>query len=280
MRAGVYAEQLEIVGKRVAIVGAPIATLRSPDAQRPLVAFSHGGGGSLAQLHLRPAGDGVVGLGDGQSPPSGVRFSGVTIHGGARGIAGSFGALTLVDSEVVDMSGAGIFVDNTTGPAGCNVSFDHVEVRNNGGGGLAIVGGLCTAEIANSSLVGNSIFGIALDRAGSVHIDASSASATRADSAGLWGDGVIVVDSGPVVIDNSTLSFAVRAGLSSFGCSSVTLTDDELLCDAFALDGEADAGCWPTWLDAGGNACGGCGSSETCQVLSNGLAPPTAIPAP
>jgi hypothetical protein len=300
---GTYREHLVIAGKRLRIVGGPRVTLRSRDAQLPLVAYSQGGGGSLEDLALHPSGDGIVGISDGQTGPSDLVLLHVDIERGEMAIAGTFAGLVLdhVDvrrskgaevamfsslatkySKFFDMSDAFKIVDNSAGAA-CPITLDHVDARRNDGGGLAIIGSACSVEITASSFVDNRIFGVALADTGAVTITDSTASFTRPRVGGGWGDGVVLIRSGPVVIDGSILSNNARAGFSEFGCpggvaAPTKIVDSIVACDAFPFEDEAIGGCDSLYTGVSGDTCD-CGDKVVpCHSASVGDAPPAVGP--
>lgn len=93
---------------------------------------------------------------------------------------------------------------------------------------------------------------------------------------GLFGDGVAIIDDGPVVVEGCTIHQSARAGLSVFG-SQVTVKDTDLRCNDLALAVDALSGSAPELTDGGGNLCGCDDALVTCKALSAGLSPPGAV---
>jgi hypothetical protein len=115
-----------------------------------------------------------------------------------------------------------------------------------------------------------------IDSRGSVE-DTEVANILPDESDGLFGDGIIVVGATtPVAIHRTRIQGVTRAAISAFG-SHLTLADDDLSCNALALNAESIGGVASLLEDLGGNRCG-CAEPVTCKAVSTGLAPPKELP--
>jgi hypothetical protein len=108
-------------------------------------------------------------------------------------------------------------------------------------------------------------------------VDSSIVRTTLATDA-FGGDGIMVLTNAAAAsatIHGTSIEQSTRAGLTTFG-ASVSLSDSQIGCAAFALTGEPHFGSDFTLEDGGNNSCGCDGSYGACKLVSVGLAPPAA----
>jgi len=132
-------------------------------------------------------------------------------------------------------------------------------------------------------VVGSVFFGVyALNS--QAHLTQCRVSAIRTAITGRYGDGVAVASGmgvpeasrGSLIIEDSVIDGAARAGLANFG-GDVVFKGNTLSCNTIAINGESDVlegNHQPfTFDDQGGNRCG-CGQQlGSCEVLSSALDP-------
>ncbi len=132
-------------------------------------------------------------------------------------------------------------------------------------------------------VVGSVFFGIyALNS--QAHLTQCRVSAIRTAVTGRYGDGVAIASGigvpgasrGSLLIEDSSIVSAARAGLANFG-GDVVFAGNTLSCNTIAINGETDVlegNHQPfTFDDQGGNSCG-CGKQmASCEVLSSALEP-------
>jgi hypothetical protein len=189
---------------------------------------------------------------------------------------------THLDSD--GLWGVGVVVYQSAPSSACVIGNSITGLRShaNAGPGLVVRGTQCALGITGGDYERNTSFGILAADTSYTHIIGANVVDTRADADGLFGDGIIVVNSGPGSTVNSTLSVitnSARAGITNFG-GLLELGFNKLECNPIALDGETYLGSAPGFIDDGedDNTCGCGGTTVTCQVLSSGLAAPTPPP--
>jgi len=305
IHAGTYDGHLLVKGKQVHIEGVGHVVLKA-DGQGPLLAFTSGGGGSVARVKLEPATVGIAGLVANQLGPSEITAHDVKISGAATGIAGDFSLLALsevkvhgggiglkIDSfrnltaaevDLFDLSHTGFIVHNNVATPDCRVSASDLHIYDNESGGIAILGDACPIDIYNSQLGSNRIYNMGLFGAGEVNIHGTEATRALSAADGLWGDGVVAFESGPVTIDKSIFSQNDLGGIAAYGCDStrrsvITLSNTDATCNGGALiGGQIHTGCGVGYelIDGGGLDCSCKGNGALCLV-NNGLGDPAPI---
>jgi hypothetical protein len=311
---GIFTEALVIQGKSITLQGSADpqspTEIRVTDQVSPVVTFGFGGSGSLRSLTLSYGGFGISAPPD-QEWLASVDADSLLIHDCGRGVYGRFSTLNLrrttidrslvhgmsiiqadritLDGLIVSRSGRiGILFYNLVAHTDFIWGILNTTVYSNGGGGIYIVGGATPLQIGNNVLVDNNrIAGITLLNAPNVVIQKTEISNTISDYAtGSFGDGIDVYSSTDVTIFNSNIHDNARAGIATFGCgenaNSVTLQNDLIQSNAFALDYENLPGCMSPpdtgLIDGGHNTCGTPSSPAVCSALTSGLAPPSSTP--
>jgi hypothetical protein len=187
---------------------------------------------------------------------------------------------SLVDANygnAVVVIGADIIVD-------ASVLRDSVPAPDDNGRGLIVTFDLETM-VGASGVVRFSRFTrnseVSLGGAGStLTLYGTLIEDTFATSAGLYGDGV-VLDAVPqlaasIQVDWTAVRGSTRAGVSNFG-ALVSLGNTQIVCGAFALNGEDKSDADYLYEDRGGNTCGCPEPNAQCTVVSASLEPPSLL---
>lgn len=178
---------------------------------------------------------------------------------------------------------------------GAHVNIESTVVRatkvnGNGtsGSGVHVQPDRASGNLATLSVVGSVI---ETNRESGIYtlnshatIESTLLSGSTANDLGEFGDGIVVASvtefvskwnltPPSVTINSSHIENNARAGISNFG-GNIVLTDSELVCHAFDLNGEDSAGY--TWSFDGShdNKCGCPEATGTCGAKSAGLGPP------
>lgn len=135
----------------------------------------------------------------------------------------------------------------------------------------------------DSDIVGSVYFGVYVLNA-AAHVSSSRIRDIRTADSGRYGDGITVATGvgvpeaprGSLLLEDSTIERAARAGLASFG-GDVVFEGSTLACNLIAVNGETDlaVGDHQTYSfdDRGDNRCG-CGDQMgACDVVSSTLEP-------
>jgi len=185
-----------------------------------------------------------------------------TLIQGIAGVGiGLAGASATIDSSVVR--------DSSSAPSGLYGHGIHVQAIPPAGQR----GSLTLTSVLVESSVAFGVAGVDSD----LMVDGCIVRDTTASPGATYGDGVVAFRAfqpTSLTLRDTLVENSVRAAVSSFG-APISIQGSALLCQAFAMDGEAYAGQAYSFDDAGGNECG-CGADrETCLVVSSGLTPPT-----
>jgi hypothetical protein len=240
---------------------------------------------------------GVVAREDESGMSSRTRIKRVAISRTGRGVVSlSSGPLTVKDTHIEATSWHGVsisppaaepivLIDATeiVTPFCAGIYFEQadVEIKNTIVGG-AICGGIAGRNsfisIHNTVLLDNRKYGIGiLEVLGEISDVLIKNTKTLAQ---LWGDGIAVVSSPNVEVNNADVQDSARSGLAAFG-SHLSLKSSSFTCQAFDIDTETYQGVAGTVDDEGGNLCGCGGPMAACLAVSSGLAPLAPVtPAP
>lgn len=247
---GTYSESVDIVGKRVNLIGAGRRGLQRTvimgekptefvplSRARGLINYGADGRGRLENLMLFGGDVAVFGLANERVLPAEVSIRNVSMVRNGRGVAGNFSRLGLNDVSIVKSFVHGIslpcfhdlelfnaFVANA-GQLGIllisctgneSVSVDNSIIASNFGGGAAFFGNM-TIGITDSTFPANRIFGILLAEVSNTTlvINTSVFATTKGDTPefSFVGDGLMAVRAGKVFMLDSTFAINERAGV-------------------------------------------------------------------
>jgi hypothetical protein len=171
---GIYSETVDIIGKRVDLVGAgskgrrlteiwgavPRELLPLSEA-RGLINYGPGGGGLVKDIVLDGGDVGILGTAHGRDESAHVRITDVVLLQNGHGIAGGFGELSLSDASMRGNLGNGILLV-------CFEDLDLADVVIANAGQAGILAYNCNNEetigvtIDNSHIIGNQASGAVL----------------------------------------------------------------------------------------------------------------------
>lgn len=248
---GAYIESVEIVGKRVNLIGGdrtrrdrtlivdvtPREVVPLADA-RGLVEYGPAGGGSLANLTLVGRDAAVLGRStDGRTLPSEVRLRNVSMLRNGRGVTGSFSQLVVQETlisgslwhgfsacaRLLELSGMTIVNATQLGLLvfACqdsqSVAINNATIAGNLSGGAAFFGDVAVS-ITNSLVTGNRVFGVLL-----VHTPAQAVLVNTTISGtvegvhpfiSLLGDGLVAMGTGLISMIASNFVGNQRIGVA------------------------------------------------------------------
>jgi hypothetical protein len=256
VKPGIYTEAITVFGKRVDLIGsgsagrqrteiagAPPRSIPDAYAATGVITYGGGGGGRLVSFALRYGQTAVLGAGA-TAPLGPVHIEDVVISESARGILGEFSELIMNGVTITDTAGpgasvlcfeevyakyvkfqgaggVGMVIRNCLGSEIIEISG---EFSDNARGGLAIVGDDATIGISDTVVSSNEDFGILFFLTGKAVISNTQVLATT-DTDGPYGDGILAVGSGPVLVFGSSSTSNQRGGIMIFGCSPENQTD-------------------------------------------------------